>query len=370
MGQRCSDAAAVISFASGPGVLPPEVLDEVREAVGGWHGHARSILELPFGGAEYTAIQDEFEEDARALLSLPDDYRILLMQGGAFAQFRLVPLNLLRPGERAAYIDTGLWAARAITEAGEVCDVAVAARGCGEIPAVQSWRLPDDAVYCHVTGNETADGIQFHAFPDLGDVPLVADLTADLFTHPLEFRRFGLVYASAQKNLGATGLTVVIVRADLLGRTRAEVPAPLDYTRQAGARSRVNTPPIFSVFVAGRMLKWLRRQGGLRLAAARCRQRSAMLYRAIDDSRLYSCSARPADRSHVSVCFHLPDAARDALFLAEARRRGLVHLEGHPARGGIRACLFNAMPEEGVAALADFMGEFAVTGAACAQHDR
>ena len=358
MARRCSEHRTVISFASGPAVLPPEVLSEVQEAVGAWDGSGQSVLELPFGGPDYATIQSEFEAEARALLSLPPTYKILLLQGGAFAQFRLVPLNLLRSTDRAAYVETGYWSARAIAEAREVCRVAVVAQADAAIPPVATWQLPRDTVYCHVTGNETADGVQMHRFPALGEVPLVADLTADLFTGPIDIQPFGVIYASAQKNLGAPGLTVVIVREDLLGRVRAEVPAPFDYTRQASTGSRVNTPPIFSVFVASRMLKWLGRQGGLTAAAARCERRSRMLYHVIDASQLYTCPVRAADRSRISVCFHLPDAAQDAAFLAEAQRRGLWHLAGHPTRGGIRACLYNAMPESSVALLADFMHDF------------
>ncbi len=365
MGQRCSEPARPISFAGGPSILPPEVLAEVQEAVGEWGGSGQSVLELPFTGPAYAAIQEEAEADLRALLGLPTQYRVLFLQGGAYAQFRLVPLNLLGPDGCAAHVETGYWSARAIAEASSVCRVAVAARALNRVPPPASWRIPEEAAYCHVTGNETADGVQFHHFPALDRVPLVGDLTADLLTGPVDIERFGLVYASAQKNLGAAGVTIVIVREDLLGRARASIPAPLDYARQAASRGRVNTPPVFAVFVASRMLKWLRRQGGLAEAAARCRRRSETLYAAIEASDLYRCDVDRADRSRISVCFHLADASRESAFLAEAQRRGLHHLKGHPARGGIRACLYNAMPESGVVALADFMAEFAHTHRAC-----
>jgi phosphoserine aminotransferase len=349
----------MVSFAGGPAILPPEVLHEVQEAVGDWRGSGLSVLEVPFGSSEYATIQQEMEGDLRALLVLPPNYRVLLLQGGAFAQFRLVPLNLLGSSDCAAYVETGYWSARAMAEAGNVCRVAVAARARHAVPPVGTWCIPREAVYCHITGNETADGVQFHEFPVLDEIPVVADLTADLLTGPIDIRRFGLIYASAQKNLGAAGLTIVIVREDLLAGGRPEIPAPLNYARQAGANNRVNTPPIFAVFVAGRMLKWLRRQGGLAQAAARCRRRSEMLYRAIEESDFYTCPVRGADRSRVSICFHLPDPALESTFLAQARQRGLLHLNGHSAIGGLRACLYNAMPEAGVAALVAFMTEFA-----------
>ncbi len=361
MGQLCSERARPISFAGGPSILPPEVLAEVQEAVGELGCSGQSVLELPFTGPGYAAIQDEAETDLRALLGVPPQYRVLFLQGGAYAQFRLVPINLLGPGECAAYVETGYWSARAITEAASVCRVVVAARALNRVPPPATWRIPDEAGYCHVTGNETADGVQLHHVPALERVALVGDLTADLLTGPIDIARFGLIYASAQKNLGAAGLTIVILREDLLGRGRAGIPGPLDYARQAANASRVNTPPVFAVFVAGRMLKWLRRQGGLTQAAARCRRRSETLYAAIEASNFYRCDVEPDDRSRISVCFHLADAGLEPDFLAEAQRRGLHHLRGHPARGGIRACLYNAMPESGAAALADFMAEFAHT---------
>lgn len=346
-------------------MLPPEVLAEVQEAVGEWGCSGQSVLELPFTGQAYAAIQREAEADLRALLGVPPQYRVLFLQGGAYAQFGVVPLNLLSPDRCAAYVETGYWSARAMSEATSVCRVVVAARARGRIPPPATWRIPDGAAYCHITGNETADGVQFHHFPALDRVALVGDLTADLLTGPIDIERFGLIYASAQKNLGAAGLTVVIVRENLLGRGRGGIPAPLDYARQAASGSRVNTPPVFAVFVAGRMLKWLRRHGGLAQAATRCRRRSETLYAAIEASDLYRCDVEREDRSRISVCFHLADAGLETVFLAEAQRRGLHHLTGHPAQGGIRACLYNAMPESGVVALADFMAEFAHTHRAC-----
>ena len=365
MGPRSSEPARPLSFAGGPSILPLEVLSEVQQAVGEWGCSGHSVLELPFTGHEYAAIQSEAETDLRALLGLPPHYCVLFLQGGAYAQFRLVPLNLLGPNECAAYVETGYWSERAASEARSVCRVVVAAHDRNRVPPPATWRIPEEAAYCHITGNETADGVQFHHFPALDHVELVGDLTADLLTGPVDIERFGLIYASAQKNLGAAGLTVVIVRDDLLDRARPGIPGPLDYARQVASRSRVNTPPVFAVFVAGRMLKWLRRHGGLAQAAARCQRRSERLYAAIEASDLYRCRVSREDRSRISVCFHLADASLESDFLAEAGRRGLHHLKGHPAQGGIRACLYNAMPESGAAALADFMMEFAHIHRAC-----
>lgn len=338
-------------------MLPAEVLAELREAIGAIPG--RSILEIPFVGDDYLALQAEAEADLRALLAIPPGYRVLFLQGGALAQFRLLPLNLLGAADCAAYVETGHWSARAIAEAGEVCRVVLAARGRNRVPPAETWRIPPEAAYCHVTGNETADGVQFHHFPTLAAVPLVADLTADLLTAPLDVGRFGAIYASAQKNLGIAGLTVVILREDLLARGRGGIPAPFDYRRQAAASSRVNTPPVFALFVAGRMLAWLRREGGLAGAAARRRERSALIYAVIDRDGFYRSEVAREDRSEISLCFHLTDAALEPVFLAEAERQGFRHLRGHPARGGIRACFYNAMPLGAVGAFAGFMAAFA-----------
>ena len=359
MAQRCSERAGWLSFSGAASVLPAEVLAEVRQAIGMWQGSGTSVLELPFAGADFIAIQREAEATLREMLAVPAHYHVLFLQGGATAQFRLVPLNLLGARDCAAYVETGHWSGRAIAEAAQVCRPAIAARARNRIPPADTWRIPPGAAYCHITGNETADGVQFHHIPSWADVPLVADLTADLLTGPLDVERFGLIYASAQKNLGIPGLTVVIVRADLLGTARAEVPAPFDYARQVAAQSRINTPPVFPIFVADRVLQWLKRHGGLVAAAVRCQRRSESVYAAIDASDFYRCPARPTDRSRISICFRLPSTTLEAAFLKAAEQQGLLHLQGHPSVGGIRACLYNAMPEAGADRLAAFMAEFA-----------
>ncbi|MBX5455194.1 MAG: 3-phosphoserine/phosphohydroxythreonine transaminase [Acidobacteriia bacterium] len=348
-----------LSFATGAGSLPAEVLAEIREGLVSWRGSGLSVLELPFTGAKFQTILAEAEQDLRDLLDIPASYRVLFLQGGAFAQFRLVPLNLLRAGESASYVETGYWSARAMAEARALCPVVVAARARKAVPPFAEWRIPPDAAYCHITTNETAEGVQFHEIPVLSRTPLVADMTADLLTGPLDIRRFGLIYASAQKNLGAAGLTLVIVREDLLGRGQDVVPAPLDYTRQARAGNRINTPPTFAIYVAGLMLKWLKRQGGLNVIAERNRRKAAKLYAAIETGGFYHCPVPPPHRSSVTVCFHLPDAVQEAAFLEAAAQAGLLNLQGHPAVGGIRAALYNGVTEAAVDALVAFMAEFA-----------
>lgn len=351
----------VYSFASAQGMLPDEVAAELSADVRGWRTSGLSALALPFTGKDFADIAAAAEHDLRTLLAVPDGYRVLFLPGGASAQFALLPLNLLGAAEHADYVLSGHWSRRAVTEALAWTDVRVVATGDGRsLPEPALWARSADAAYCHFTSNETADGLQFHDLPEAvpETVPLVADMTADFLTRPLPVERFGIIYAGAQKSLAAAGLTLVIVRQDLLGRARRGTPAPFDYTRQAEARSRVSTPPTFPVLVARRMLAWLRRQGGLTAAAARSRARSAKLHAALDDGGFYRCPAAPAYRSSASVCFRLPSPALEQLFVTEADALGLVGLGGHPDVGGLRAALYNGLPDAAVDALAGFMADF------------
>jgi phosphoserine aminotransferase len=258
------------------------------------------------------------------------------------------------------YVDSGYWSRRAIEDATACCNVRVAATATTptQLPHPAEWRRSADAAYCHFTSNESADGLQFHSLPDAGQTPLVADMTGDFLTRPLPVERFGLIYASTQKTLGVSGLTIVIVREDLLGRGRRGIPAPFDLARQAEARSRVNTPPTFSVLVVARMLHWVAESGGVEAAGARSREKSVRLYDAIDRSGFYRCPAARSDRSHVNVCFRLPDARLEEAFLREADAAGLLHLRGHPRVGGVRASFYPSTSEAAVDALIAFMSEF------------
>lgn len=355
----CSESRKIWSFASGPATLPTEVLAEAQRDIITWRDTGLSVLELPFTGAESVSIQNEVEADLRELLALPPHFRVLFLQGGASAQFQLIPLNLLGPDSVAAYVETGHWSARAISQARQVCAVHVAARGRRVIPPFDAWDVPSHAAYCHITTNESAEGLQFHELPRLRGVPLIADMTADLLTRSLDLDRFGLIYASAQKNLGIAGLTLVIVRDDLVRPARPQTPAPFDYFLQLREHSRVNTPPTFAIYMLGRMLKWLKRQGGMATIAGQNRRKSARLYDMIDSGDFYRCHVQRECRSDVNVCFHLRSADLTVAFLDEARARGLMHLAGHPAVGGIRASLYNGVCEEAVERLANFMREFA-----------
>ncbi len=349
----------VFSFSSAASKLPDEVLAALSGDVAAWQGTGLSALELPFTGKEFDDIAALAEHDLRALIDIPDCYHVLFLQGGATAQFSLLPMNLLGHAGHCDYVESGHWSRRAIAAASQCCDARVIAVGDqGAMPEPSSWDRSANAAYCHYTTNETADGLQFRAFPETSDVPLVADMTADFLTRSVPVERFGLIYASAQKNLGAAGLTIVIVREDLLGAARRETPPPFDYARQAKCKSKVNTPPTFAVLVASRMLRWLREQGGLAGAQARSKAKCAKLYAAIDADEFYRCPAVPPHRSSISVCFHLPNNALDLLFAEEAQAKGLLHLRGHPEVGGIRAALYNAVPEAAVDALVSFMSDF------------
>lgn len=349
----------VYSFASGPSALPGEVLNALMSDVGEWKRSGLSALELPFTAEAFAGIMTAAERDIRMLLDLPLHYRVLFLQGGASAQFTLLPLNLVGSRRHCDYVVGGHWSRRAAAEASRWTDVRVIASGDGiSLPDPPTWRRSSDAAYCHYTSNETADGLQFHALPESSDVPLVSDMTADLFTRPILAERFGLIYASAQKNLGAAGLTLVIVREDLLGCARGETPAPFDYTRQAEAGSRLNTPPTFAVLVAYRMLHWLRENGGLVAAETRSVAKSAKLYAAISEDGFYRCPISSRHRSRISVCFRLGQPGLEALFLKEAKANGLLHLGGHRNVGGIRASLYNGVTDQAVDALVAFMADF------------
>ncbi|KUO57924.1 MAG: 3-phosphoserine/phosphohydroxythreonine aminotransferase [Alphaproteobacteria bacterium BRH_c36] len=349
----------VHSFASGPSMLPPSVVEAVARDMVDCAASGRSLLGLPFTSREFTEILGRAETYIRQLLAIPDGYHVLFLQGGASSHFTLLPMNLLGNLRQADYVETGLWSHRAAEAARPWCEVNISARGNrSAMPLPDDWQISAQSAYCHITTNETAEGLQLHTWPEKIDVPLVADMTADLLTRPVLMERFDLVYASAQKNLGAAGLTIVIVREDLLGKSREGTPAPLDYTLQATAHSKVNTPPTIAVAVAARMLEWITRQGGLALMEELNRKKSDAIYAIIDRSGFYRCNAAPPHRSMLNVCFKLPNAELDKRFLAEATAEGLLDLGGHVDIGGIRASVYNAVPEQSVSKLVSFMTEF------------
>lgn len=363
MAASCSPEMAY-NFAAGPARLPDAVLERAREELFARGPDGASTLERPFTGDAFRALLAHARQRLADLLDLPPNYRILFLAGGAMHQFSLVPMNLLGASRRAAYADSGYWSRRAMAEGERYAEVTLAARHPGPealaAPSLDGWELPPDCAYCHITPNETTDGIAYPALPDTGAVPLVADCTSSFLTGPLDISRFGLVYASAQKNIGPAGLTVVIVREDLLERPAPLVPSPLSYRVQAEQDSCVNTPPTWAIHLAALVFDWITEAGGLAAMAAANRKKADRLYAAIDGSGgFYTAPVVPGHRSLTNVRFHLGDTALTEAFLSQAEARGLTHLKGHRQVGGIRASLYNAMPQAGIEALVDFMQQFA-----------
>jgi len=355
----------VFNFSAGPGTLPEEVLLQAADEMLDWHGSGQSVMEMSHRGKDFISIAEAAEADLRKLLEVPDGYHVLFLQGGASLQFEMIPMNLIQGRAVSDYILTGEWAKKAVNAAKGLADVNVAAsaedRSFTYVPAPSQWQLSTNAAYVHYTANETIGGVEFGWIPDVGDVPLVSDMSSNLLSRPLDVSRLGLIYAGAQKNIGPAGLTLVIVREDLVGIGEPAPPAMLDYATHAKARSLYNTPPTFAVYVAGLVFRWLLENGGLAAAEQRSIAKAKLLYDFIDSSEFYLNPVNKADRSRMNVPFRLADPALDADFLAGAAKHDLVELKGHRSVGGMRASLYNAMPIEGVQALVNYMSEFAAT---------
>jgi phosphoserine aminotransferase len=353
----------VYNFSAGPGVLPEEVLLQAADEMLDWRGSGQSVMEMSHRGKNFVSIAEQAEADLRTLLAVPDGYHVLFLQGGASLQFEMIPMNLIQGRNVADYVNTGQWAKKAINAATSLADVNVVAsaedRSFTYVPPRSEWRLSENAAYLHYTSNETIGGVEFGWIPDVGDVPLVSDMSSNLLSRPLDVSRFGLIYAGAQKNIGPAGLALVIVREDLVGIGEPAPPAMLDYATHAKARSMYNTPPTFSVYVAGLVFQWLLENGGLATAAERNSAKAKLLYDFIDGSDFYLNPVEKADRSRMNVPFRLADSALEADFLGSAAKNDLVELKGHRSVGGMRASLYNAMPIEGVQALVDYMADFA-----------
>ena len=352
----------VLNFSAGPAVLPEEVLAQAGDEMLDWRGSGMCVMEMSHRGKEYMEIHAQAERDLRELLAIPSRYKVLFLQGGASLQFGMLPINLCPPGGKVDYVVTGEWSKKAVKEAAPLCDLHIAAssedRKFTCAPAQGEWRLRNDAAYVHYCSNETIGGVEFHWVPSTGDVPLVADASSHILSRPLEVSKFGLIYAGAQKNIGPAGLTIVIVRDDLLGRARPGTPSMLDYKVHADADSMSNTPPTFAVYVAGLVFKWLKRLGGLSAIEQQNIEKAKLLYDVIDASRFYHNPVDKRDRSRMNVPFTLPDERLDEAFLKGAKERGMIQLKGHRSVGGMRASIYNAMPVEGVRRLAEFMREF------------
>ena len=352
----------VYNFSAGPAVLPEEVLKQAREEMLDWRGSGMSVMEMSHRGKEFMSIAEHAESDLRELMRIPANYRVLFLQGGASSQFAMVPVNLLRGGHGADYINTGAWSKKAIAEGKRYCTVNVAASSEAEnfttIPERGGWELDSDAAYVHYTPNETIGGVEFHWIPDVGDKPLVADMSSTILSRPIDVSRYALIYAGAQKNIGPAGLTVVILRDDLIGEPLAGQPKMFDYAVHAENGSMYNTPPTYAWYLAGLVFDWLKQKGGLEAMARINHAKAHQLYSTIDASDFYSNPVDPDCRSWMNVPFTLADPALDSAFLEQAKQAGLVTLKGHRSVGGMRASIYNAMPQEGVAALVAFMQDF------------
>ena len=354
--------ARVYNFSAGPAMLPEDVLRQARDEMLDWRGSGMSVMEMSHRGKEFMAIAAEAEADLRTLMGIPDTYKVLFLQGGASSQFAMVPLNLAGVAGKADYLNTGSWSKKAMAEAKRFCAVNVAASTQDSkftrVPAQAELQLDPGAAYLHYTPNETIEGVAFPYIPATGDVPLVADMSSTILSRPVDVSRYGVIYAGAQKNVGPAGLTLVIVRADLIGKAMAQTPTMFDYGIQAENDSMYNTPPTYAWYLAGLVFKWLKDLGGLEGMATINRRKAEALYAAIDDSGFYKNPVDPGCRSWMNVPFTLPDPALDETFLKEAKAAGLVTLKGHRSVGGMRASIYNAMPEEGVRVLIDFMSDF------------
>ncbi|MBL0141274.1 MAG: 3-phosphoserine/phosphohydroxythreonine transaminase [Betaproteobacteria bacterium] len=353
----------VWNFGSGPAMLVPSVLEQARAEFIDWHGMGMSIMEMSHRGKEFVAVASQAEADLRSLLAIPANYKVLFLQGGATAQFAAVPMNLLRGKGEADFVVTGEWSKKALSEAGKYCRANLAAtaedRKFTYVPAQPSWKLSPGAAYVHVCTNETIGGVEYHWTPDTAGVPLVADMSSHILSRPVDVSRFGLIYAGAQKNIGPAGLVIVIVREDLIGHALADTPNVLDFKLQADADSMLNTPPTFALYLAGLTFKWLLAKGGLAAMERENIAKATLLYDCLDAIPFYSNPVAKPDRSRMNVPFRLEDDSLDARFLAQAQAAGLSQLKGHRSVGGMRASIYNAMPLAGVAALVEFLKDFA-----------
>ena len=353
----------IYNFSAGPAILPEPVLKQAQPDLWNVAGSGIGILEHSHRGKVFEKIIAEAEQDCRALAGIPDGYRILFLQGGASLQFAMVPMNLLPKGGTADYLVTGIWSQKAVKEAklfGRVHEAASSAdRNFGYIPEPGAIRYSDKPAYVHVTTNNTIYGTQWRAEPPVpAGVPLVADTSSDMFSRPIDVTKYGLIYAGAQKNLGPSGVVLVIMRDDLVEVGSRDLPTMLQYRTHAGERSLYNTPPTFGIYVIGRVFKWIRELGGLPAMAEQNAEKARILYDFLDESEFFRGSVEPDSRSLMNVCFRSPTEDLDAKFVSEATKRGLDGLKGHRSAGGMRASVYNAFPKSGVSALVNFMKEF------------
>jgi len=350
------------NFSAGPAMLPSAVIKRAQQEMLDWHDSGMSVMEMSHRGKEYMSIANKAEQDLRDIMAIPDNYKVLFLQGGASLQFAMVPLNLLGDKTSADYINTGMWSKKAIAEAKRYCTVNIAGDtsegGFTTVPTQSELKLNPDAAFVHYTPNETIGGVEFDYIPDTGDVPLVADMSSTILSRPIDVSKFAMIYAGAQKNIGPAGLTIVIIRDDLIGNAGESTPAMLNYQTHADNGSMYNTPATYSWYMAGLVFEWIKEQGGLATMGEINQRKADKLYAAIDSSAFYANPVPKANRSWMNVPFTLADANLDSDFLAGATEQGLITLKGHRSVGGMRASIYNAMPEEGVDALVAYMQAF------------
>jgi phosphoserine aminotransferase len=352
----------VFNFSPGPATLPEAVLRQAAAEMLDWNGSGMSVMEMSHRGKEFIAIHAEAEATLRELMAIPSNYKVLFMQGGAIGENAIVPMNLIGKAGKADYVITGDWSKKSAKEARTYGTVNIAASSEGAkftaIPKQSEWKLDPGASYVHICSNETIGGVEFHWTPDTGGVPLVADMSSNILSRPIDVSKYGLIYAGAQKNMGPSGLTVVIVRDDLLGHALPVTPSAFNYQTQAEADSMYNTPPTYAIYIAGLVCKHVKQHGGLAAMEEHNRAKARMLYDYLDASSFYRNPVAPADRSLMNVPFKLKDDALDDAFLKGAQARGMIQLKGHRSVGGMRASIYNAMPLEGVKALVAYMQDF------------
>jgi len=355
----------IYNFSAGPAVLPKEVLQQAAAEMLDWHGSGMSVMEMSHRGPEFLSIYRAAEADLRELLSVPANYKILFMQGGGLSQNAVVPMNLVgTAGRTVDFVHTGSWSGKSIKEAARYASVNVAASSQAEhfsrVPAQESWKLSQDAAYVHLCTNETIDGVEYNFTPTVqGDVPLVADMSSHILSRPVDVSKYGLIFGGAQKNIGPAGVTVVIVRDDLLGKALPITPSAFNFQTVADNESMFNTPPTYGIYIAGLVFQWLKKQGGVAAMEKRNIEKAELLYKALDADDFYQNRVAQDSRSRMNIPFYLRDESKNEAFLAGAKARGLLQLKGHKSVGGMRASIYNAMPIEGVQALVDYLNEFA-----------
>ncbi len=357
----------IFNFSAGPSILPESVLLKAQQELLDWHGTGMSVMEMSHRGKEFISIAEELKNDLIDLLNIPDNYKVLFLQGGATGQFAAIPQNILRGKDSACYVNTGAWSTKAIKEAKNHCNVTVSADAKAsnftDIPSYAGWDVDQNAAYLHYTANETIHGVEFQDIPDFGDIPLVCDMSSNILSRTVDISKFGIIYAGSQKNMGPAGVTVVIVRDDLIGQADSKIASVFDYNQQAKNDSMLNTPATYNWYLVGLVLKWVKDSGGVAAMEQQNQIKADTLYKAIEQSSLYSNPVKNTVRSRMNVPFVLADSELDAEFLKLATKSGLTTLKGHRSVGGMRASIYNAMPVEGVNALVSFMAEFEKTHA-------